>query len=229
MVNNMSFLYDTHVHTAETSRCARASANEQVRFYKSKGFDGIVITDHFLGGNTTVPDALPWDTRVNLFLKGYENALEEGEKVGLKVFFGWEHTHIGADFLTYGLNKLWLLKNKGLDMMDINSYLDHVRAQGAYVVHAHPFREDFYIPMIQLMPRQVDAVEIINSCRIDFENDMAAQYAKNNGLQVFAGSDNHTADKQKRLSGIETETELNSIEDLISIVRAGEYRLFDMK
>jgi hypothetical protein len=225
----MSFLYDTHVHTAETSRCARATAKEQVRFYKSKGFDGIVITDHFLGGNTTVPDDLPWEKRVNMFFRGYENALEEGVRLGLKVFFGWEHTHIGADFLTYGLNKAWLLENKGLDVTDINSYLDHVRAQGAYVVHAHPFREDFYIPMIQLMPRQVDAVEIINSCRTDFENEMAAQYAKNYGLQAFAGSDNHVADKQKRLSGIETETELNSIEALISIVRAGKYRLFDYK
>lgn len=225
----MGFLYETHVHTAETSRCARATAREQVRFYKSRGFDGIVITDHFLGGNTTVPDDLDWEKRVSLFCRGYEEAAEEGEKLGLKVFFGWEHTHLGADFLTYGLDKQWLYNNRDLDLMDINSYLDFVRAQGAYVVHAHPFREDFYIPMIQLLPRKVDAVEIINACRKDFENRLAAQYAENYGLQIFAGSDNHVAERQKRLSGIETEKELSSIDELIAAVRAGEFKLFDLR
>jgi predicted metal-dependent phosphoesterase TrpH len=83
--------------------------------------------------------------------------------------------------------------------------------------------------MIQLLPRKVDAVEIINACRKDFENRLAAQYAENYGLQIFAGSDNHVAERQKRLSGIETEKELSSIDELIAAVRAGEFKLFDLR
>ena len=53
----MKYRYETHMHTAEGSRCARAAAEEQVRFYKDRGYDGICITDHFLGGNTISTNA----------------------------------------------------------------------------------------------------------------------------------------------------------------------------
>ena len=117
------------------------------------------------GGNTTVPAELSWRRKIDMFCRGWELAAEEGEKVGLKVFFAWEYADKGkgTDFLTYGLDKAWLLENEGIVEMSVNAYLDFVRREGAFVAHAHPFREDFYIPFIQLMPRQVDAVETINA------------------------------------------------------------------
>lgn len=225
----MSFLYELHCHTAESSRCASASAEAQVAYYKSRGFDGIVITDHFLGGNTTAPAELGWHRKIDLFCRGYENALRAGEKYGLKVFFSWEFSHLGCDFLTYGLSKEWLLENENLEKMSIGDYLRYVRSEGAYVAHAHPFREDFYIPYIQLLPRQVDAVETINACRKEFENERAAEYARAYGLPAIAGSDNHTADRQKRLCGISTETEANSMAELIQLLRDDAYRLYDSR
>lgn len=222
----MQYLYETHMHTSQVSRCAGAPAEEQVRFYKSKGFDAVIITDHFLGGNTTVPESLPWNERIELFCRGYELAAEEGKKIGLKVFFGWEFAHLGCDFLTYGLDKQWLLAHPDIEKLDINSYLDLVRSEGAYVVHAHPFREDFYIPYIQLLPRKVDAVEVLNAGRKDFENERAAEYAKNYGLRVSAGSDNHVAGRQKRLCGIATERELNSLADITDAIKTGKCELF---
>lgn len=223
----MSYRYETHLHTAECSRCARASAEEQVRHYVDLGYDGIFVTDHFLGGNTTVPPQLGWKRKVELFCRGWELAKEAGEKLGLKVFFGWEHADKGTDFLTYGLDKAWLLDMENVNTMPIGDYLDFVRAQGAYVVHAHPFREDFYIPAIQLFPRKVDGVEIINANRKDFENRLAEEYAKNYGLAVFAGSDNHTAGAQKRRCGIETDEPISSEADFIRVLRSGSFRLFD--
>ncbi len=225
----MSYRYETHMHTAEGSRCARATAEEQVRFYKDMGFDGICVTDHFLGGNTTVPPELSWKRKIEMFCAAYEMAAEAGAKLGLKVFFGWEYADKGTDFLTYGLTKEWLLENEGLLQMSITNYLDYVRREGAFVAHAHPFREDFYIPCIQLMPRQVDAVEIVNANRKDFENYRAAEYARNYGLPALAGSDNHTAEKQKRLCGIETDTPIADGADFLRVLRSGEYRIFDTK
>ncbi|MBR4702953.1 MAG: PHP domain-containing protein [Oscillospiraceae bacterium] len=225
----MSYRYETHMHTAEGSRCARATAEEQVRYYKDMGFDGICVTDHFLGGNTTVPPELTWKRKIEMFCAPYEKAAEAGEKLGLKVFFGWEYADKGTDFLTYGLDKEWLLRNEGLLLMSITNYLDFVRREGAFVAHAHPFREDFYIPCIQLMPRQVDAVEIVNANRKDFENYRAAEYARNYGLPALAGSDNHTAEKQKRLCGIETDAPIQDASDFLRVLRSGEYRIFDTK
>jgi len=227
----MKYRYETHMHTAECSRCARASAEEQLRYYADRGFSGVCITDHFLTGNTTVPAELSWKRRVELFCVGWEKAREAGDKLGVNVFFGWEHADQGkgTDFLTYGLSKEWLLDNEGLDRMSITAYLDFVRREGAFVAHAHPFREDFYIPYLQLMPRQVDAVEIINACRKDFENERAAEYARNYGLAVLAGSDNHSAGKQQRLCGIETDTPIRTDADFLQVLRSGSYKIFDTR
>ena len=87
--------------------------------------------------------------------------------------------------------------------------------------------EDFYIPRIQLMPRAVDAVEIINANRKDFENELAAQYAKNYGLPAIAGSDNHHAGKQKRLAGIETDEPIRDDADFLRVLKTGAYTIFD--
>ena len=56
--------------------------------------------------------------------------------------------------------------------MDVNSYCDFVRAEGGFIVQAHPFRESNYIDMIRLLPRKVDAVEVNNACITDFENKL---------------------------------------------------------
>ena len=61
------YRYETHTHTSEVSKCSRITAAELVRFYKKCGFDGICITDHFLNGNTTVPQGLKWTERIELF------------------------------------------------------------------------------------------------------------------------------------------------------------------
>lgn len=222
------YLYEPHLHTAEASRCARNPAAAQAAFYKNAGFDGIIVTDHFLGGNTTVPGDLPWEERVELFCRGYELAKAEGEKIGLKVFFGWEYSYMGVDFLTYGLDKQWLLRHPDIDKLFINDYLDLVRDEGAYVIHAHPFREEPYIPVIQLMPRKVDAVEVLNANRGDFENRLAADYAKAYGLTAAAGSDNHRG-MQPRLCGIGTKKRLESIEDFIDAMKSEKFKIITVK
>lgn len=186
------YLYELHIHTSEGSRCARCSAREQVRHYHSLGFTGICITDHFLNGNTTVPKNLPWEERVRLYCRGYELAREEGGICGMDVFFGWEYTYShGNDFLTLGLSPEWLLGHPEIMEMSLNDYCDYVRAAGAIVIHAHPFREAAYIDMIRLTPRHVDAVETDNAGRPDFENGMARHFCEAYGLAPTSGTDNH--------------------------------------
>lgn len=82
------YLYETHMHTSEASQCASSAAQSQVAYYKKMGFDGVIITDHFLGGSTTVPAHLPWAQRVELFYQGYALAKQAGDKLGLTVLFG---------------------------------------------------------------------------------------------------------------------------------------------
>src|SRR5690554_4993817 len=116
--------YETHAHTSESSTCAKITAKELVHFYKNRGFSGICVTDHFLNGNTTAPRSLPWAERIELFCGGYENACVEGRKTGLDVFFGWEYTYKATDFLTYGLDKEWLLDHPELLDLSLEEYCD---------------------------------------------------------------------------------------------------------
>ena len=72
----MIYKYETHLHTTEASACAIFDGVKQVRKYKELGYTGIVVTDHFFNGYTCIPADLPWEERVDLFCKGYENAKE---------------------------------------------------------------------------------------------------------------------------------------------------------
>ena len=97
------YKYELHLHTKEASACASLDGAVQVRLYKSLGYDGVFITDHFFGGNTAVPRTLPWEKRIHLFCEGYRHAKEEGDRIGLKVFFGLETGFSGTEFLIYGV------------------------------------------------------------------------------------------------------------------------------
>jgi hypothetical protein len=189
------------------------------------GYSGICITDHFLNGNTTVPGNLPWKERVELFCAGFEKAHAEGSKIGLDVFFGWEYSYLGSDFLTFGLNREWLLNHPHLLDLSVNEYCDFARREGGFIVHAHPFREDFYIDMIRLLPRSVDAVEVNNACRKDFENKLADEYADSYQLLKTAGSDNHKG-RIPRYSGLQLPRRLANVEDLIQAIKNKETEIF---
>ena len=220
------FKYETHAHTSEASKCSRITAAELVRFYKKLNYTGICISDHFLNGNTTVPENLPWSEAIDLLYRGYENACAEGKKIGLNVFFAWEYSFKGTHLLTYGLNKEWLLNHPDLLDINIKQYCDLVHADGGFIVHAHPFREAEFIDMIRLLPRKVDAVEVINSCRLDFENKRADEYANNYNLLKSAGSDNHIG-QIERLSGIQVERYLENMDDMIKAIKNGDTKIFD--
>ncbi len=195
------YKYETHLHTSEASSCASTPAAEMVRAHKAAGYDGIFVTDHFFNSSTTVPKDLPWEQRIDLYCKGYENAFAEGAKVGLDVFFGVEWTVCGMDFLIYNKDKQWLKENERLLMeADERELFKEVRETGGFIVHAHPFREARYIPHFSLYPYHVDAVEVINCRNSDplfggknEPNERAKAYAKMFGLPETSGSDTHSA------------------------------------
>lgn len=212
------YKYDTHVHTAEASGCATASGAEQARRYKELGYDGIIITDHFFNGNSAIHHYYDWYDRVRQFCKGYENAKSEGDRIGLKVFFGIEYSYFGTDLLTYGIDKDWLYQNDNIMDVSVYEYIKRVHDAGGIIVHAHPFREASYINEVKLMPKWVDGVEVYNAGNYDEKfNERAKWYAEQYNLPITAGTDNHHLTAE-RISGICTEQPLESIEDYIDAV-----------
>lgn len=221
----MAYRYETHMHTAEGSLCASATGAEMAHAHKEKGYTGIFVTNHFLNGNTTVPRDLPWQERVELFCKGYENTLQEGEKIGLDVFFGFEYCYQCMDFLVYNLDKQWLLAHEDIDIWEPRKAFAQMREDGGFIVHAHPFRDWGYVDHIQLFPKDIDGVEAINGAHQDPRlNERAALYAKMYDLPVTAGSDSHHLSSLFGC-GIETETPIREPLDYLRLMKAGEIRL----
>jgi hypothetical protein len=219
-----TYKYETHLHTSETSKCGITPGAEFARHFKSLGYTGIFVTDHFLNGYTTVPQDLPWSERVELFCRGYNQTAQAGAKLGLDVFFGWEYSYGWAHFLTYGLDKAWLLAHPDVLAWDLLHYFDRVHADGGAIVHAHPFREG--IDLVPLVPAKTDAIEVINAARPNENNRHALDFAASFGLPRTAGSDIHSA-QQKRLCGVTCPRRLTAARDYVAVLKAGETVIFD--
>ncbi len=218
------FKYEMHCHSIEGSKCSKSSGAEIAEAYKKLGYDGVVITDHFFNGNCAVSKRLSWEERVEEFMKGYENAKKRGDEIGIKVFFGFESNYGGTEILVYGLDKKWLLEHPYCHHLAASELSELAHRQGALVVQAHPFREASYIEMIRLLPRDVDAVEAINSSRPDSENNMGGIYADNYGLIKVVGSDNHNVAERKVLGVLYLDEPADSIEDLIKAIKENRHK-----
>lgn len=219
----MPYLYETHLHTCQASACARTTGAEHARFYKDLGFTGIIVTDHFFGGNTTVPQNLPWKTRVELFSSGYEDAYAEGQRIGLQVLFGWEQDYGDDEYLVYGLDKAWLLAHPEVEHWNRREQLEGVRRYGGCVVQAHPFRERDYIRYVRLGLAYCDGIEGANAANMPHADAAAYRYAREYGLPMTAGSDNHFSheglDVANRIMGLSLDAPLSGIHDLVHLIR----------
>ncbi len=223
------YRYETHVHTCNVSKCGHATVEAQVKFYASLGYDGMFITEHFMRGNCIIDRSLPWEEQIEQYFSSYEMGVEYGKQYGIKVFFGIEVSFFsGSDLLVYGLSKDWLMKHPEIMTVTQDEFCDLVHGGGGFVIHAHPFREAGYIMMSSVLPNREDAVEIFNPNCHGFLNKMARIYAREYGLPVTGGSDNHAGHWQHRLYGYETKEPLNSPEDYIRAVKNSEGRPFEL-
>lgn len=219
------YAYETHLHTKQGSLCGKNDAEEMVRACKEAGYTGIIVSDHFFYGNTAVDRSLPWEDWVDGYCKGYEMAKKEGERIGLDVFFAWEASYQGTDFLVYGLDKQWLKEHPEIRDASIEEQYYLIHQDHGFIVHAHPYREAPYIQKIRVYPEYVDAVEVINASHQTMPNGAeydrkALLYAEKYGLFQTAGSDIHSVNLFG--GGMAFSHPLHSVEEYIEAVRNGE-------
>ena len=222
------YKYETHLHTSPVSRCATASVEENLEYYKSLGYDGVFITNHFIDGNINIDKDKSYEEKIEFYFSDYERALEIGEKIGIKVFQAEEISYKGTDFLVYGLDKEWFLAHPEIEGIKKTDELSLMMDSGALIIQAHPFREDFYIDHIRLFPRHVHGIEVMNACRREEENGMAKLYAEHYGLIAFAGTDNHRGNAKKELAGICTKEPISDVQDFIYKIRSGSFEIFTL-
>lgn len=220
------YLYETHLHTKEASACARDFGADMARAHKAVGYAGIIVTDHNWGGNTCVDQGLSWREWVDRFFAGYRNAKAEGDKIGLQVFCGYEAGFNGTEFLIYGLTPQWMANHPEIRDASVAQQYQLVKNAGGMVIHAHPYREEWYIEQVRLFPGDVDGCEIVNATHSNSKSTShnnpefdakAVAYAKEHDFCTTAGSDIHCAVPFG--GGIAFPTKLADIQDFIRRVK----------
>ena len=105
-MENKLYKYERHCHTGCVSRCGRVEPEEIVKLYIEKGYDGIVVTDHY-SPMTFKPNWCP-QKQIDFYLSGYRRMKAEAEKSGkdFTVLLGMELRHYGTanDYLIYGIS-----------------------------------------------------------------------------------------------------------------------------
>ncbi|MBO7176669.1 MAG: hypothetical protein J6W14_04785, partial [Clostridia bacterium] len=61
------YRYETHLHTYPVSRCAKHTVRETLEYYKSLGYDGIFITNHFLDSNINIEKDRPYEEKIEFY------------------------------------------------------------------------------------------------------------------------------------------------------------------
>ena len=214
---------DLHVHTSEVSRCGKLSASEIAAIYKEKGYDAICITNHF-----SIPSAASMAKQgkfdfVKAFDEGFELAKKEGEKVGLRVFKGYELrcNEADNDFLVYHMPNYLLENYKQLLALPMRDFLTVLHQYGVKVYQAHPFRNGMRIGR----PELLDGIEVYNAGNEAEWNESARLLAEEKGIACIAGSDGHKIGSAGR-AGIATKERLVNNDDLVRVLKSREYKVF---
>lgn len=224
-MNKRKYKYELHCHTSDVSLCASSSAQEAVEFYKSRGYDGIVITDHYSPQTFLFHKALCPQKYTDLYLKGYRKAKETaGEE--FTVLLGCEVRFFCTidDFLIYGITEDFLKNNGNLMALYLKKLFKRCQDNGLLLLEAHPFRELRF----RHDPAYLHGCEVFNGKdKGRPANIKAKKWAKNNGFSIVtSGGDFHDKNNTNP-GGIITNEPIKTNEDLLRILRAGEYTLIE--
>lgn len=187
----MSYLYETHCHCSRCSRCAHSTPGELVGAYHAAGFTGLVLTDHFVLGNTAVDRDLPWEAQIRCYYDAYLEAKAAAEGLDFDVIFSIEHACEGSEFLCYGIGPDFLLENPDIPALPLSDFVRRVHQWGGLVIQAHPYR---WAPAgSPLRWELLDGIEVHNASNRP-EANTAAQNAVRPGAILTSGGDIHRAD-----------------------------------
>ena len=218
-----AYLYETHTHSCEVSKCGQMPAAEVVRFYAEAGYSGLVLTDHLSRHTFSHMEGADWDEKIDHFLTGYSAALSESAKhPGFTVLLGAEVRLDGDtdnDYLLYGVSEAFLRNAPGLLQMSFAEMADYVHAQGLLLVQAHPFREDMTIADWRLL----DGVEVFNgNPSHESNNAIANAWAERHHLLKTSGSDFH-GEWGKSSGGIVTHAPVADNAQWLALLQSGAY------
>lgn len=203
-------LFDMHCHSKEGSLDAFVSVEETITKLKSKGYEGMLVSDH------------------NSY-KGYKSIKNIPE--GFVILRGIEYDSLDGGHLLIILPsriKYDIFEYRGMLVEDV---IKIVHVLGGIVGIAHPY--DYYKlgfcntknkDNIELL-KQFDFIETFNGCLNKKGSDLADKLAKSLNKPCFGGSDSHSLDKVG-LGWTSIPNLIKNEDDLIEVVKEANYLSF---
>ena len=220
----MQYLYETHCHTDESSRCGQVKGAEAARMYKEAGYAGIVVTDHFNSYTFDKAGLKKWEDMLAHHMAGYR-AAKALEDESFSVLYGLElrfEAENDNDYLVYGVDEAYLRAHPFLCYMDsYETFHLNAKTEDMLVFQAHPFRNRMQV----VCPDLLDGIEVYNgNARHDSRCDIALAWARRFRLPMLSGSDFHQPEDLAR-GGIVTDHPIRTMTELVRTLREGSYAL----
>lgn len=223
----MLYRYETHCHGSQCSACSRSTTQELVRAYWVAGYAGLVLTDHFIFGNTAVDRGLPWDAQMRCYYNAYLDAREAAKDLDFDVIFGIEHAYgDGKEVLIYGIDLPFLLENPDIPALTLDEVVERVHAYGGIVIQAHPYRDRSYVNM-NVGPREdlVDGIEVYNAGNQPGEDKKALRLSTKKDYIITSGGDVHrVGDPKLGMAGITLPYRIHDEKELVAALKRRDHR-----
>ena len=222
---------ELHAHTRPHSWCGEAEPELMAKIYSEKGYDGVVVTNHFMGlcdGKDYIKGETK-EEKLKTYLSGYEDAKKAGEKLGLKVYLGLEirfSKENNNDYLIYGVDEEVASICYDNFWEDLAYFRENVSLPKSVFIQAHPCRGGISLAN----PELLDGVETFNMHPGHNSNvGFACRFAKENNIKIrTAGSDFHHINRSHEgVSALRTRVLPKDSFHLAEILKKGDY-LFEI-
>lgn len=215
---------EMHCHSWPVSRCAGQKHEELIEQYIEFGYTTVVLTEHLNEYTFAGMDDKSLVEKMEYYLSSYRNLKKlAGDR--LNILLGAE-THFSStgdsDFLIYGADEEFFLKNPDIYLHDHWRNGSHIRNNGLLLFQAHPFRYN-----MQLCPVECLAgIEVYNGHPgQNSHNRMAEHWVEEYPhLLTVSGTDHHDSDQYPD-AGILTDEPITSNKQLLEVLRSGNYEL----
>lgn len=219
---------DMHTHCRPVSLCAHHQPEQLPQIFLNKGVDAVVLTNHYYPAHCDkLSDDLKEQARI--YVETYYRCKAEGEKIGLKVFFGAEIKLMNEpnkpEFLLYGLSEEDFIASYPMYNATQKELFDFCNGKNIVMVQSHPYRtEQGYAPADM---RFVHGIEVYNPHLLfDARFEDALKLAHENGKLKTSGSDFHV-ETQAGLAGMIVPDDIEDQFMLRDHLKTGKCVIFD--
>ncbi len=204
--------------------CGKLDVKDLVKKYKEAGYSGLVLTDHYSPMTFEIHELFNKKKALEHYLRAYRE-IKKYEDEDFTVLLGIELRFYATinDYLVFGVSEELLEKLPFLLPLYIKRASRLLRKEGCLIVQAHPFRKFIR----RANPKYLDGIEVYNGKASKEENQSALKWANEiNNIIKTSGSDCHRESGVAK-GGIITNEPIKTNEDLIRILKSGEYKLIN--